>query len=504
MTLPKHTAAFLILTAHFIIGLFVYADYGISWDEEFQHDYGKTVYEYVFEGSDTLHIHNSRYHGPAVQFFMYSLERGLEISDPKDLFQLRHLITFLISVFGLWFLYRLLLLLRFSPNWAAFGMLTMIVSPRIYAHAFYNSKDIVFMYLFVVAVYTMVRFLRKPTLTNALWHGFACGFLVDVRILGLFVPMFTGIFLLRELVSDRTQWKTYWRPVLLSLVVGLITIYIFWPTLWHAADWEFRAAIRHMSKYPWDDYVLFDGAFIAASVVPWYYLPKWFVITTPPVLLAFLIIGLLAWPLEYRLPPSEKWLPILWVLLPLGIIIGKSATVYDSWRHVFFLYPALVILMVHGARSLFDRPGMRLLRWAPFLLLLVPMAQMVRMHPFQQVYFNTFAGEEPWKRYEMDYWGLSYRQAFEWLVREYPEGELTVSVANAPGFYNHWMLPRVERERITFVEFGKADFFISNFRYPREHDNFIAKKDAYGRALHIIEVRGNPLVGVFDKSRNER
>ena len=126
-----------------------------------------------------------------------------------------------------------------------------------------------------------------------------------------------------------------------------------------------------------------------------------------------------------------------------------------------------------------------------------PTYQIIKMHPHQQVYFNELAGEDVWRNYEMDYWGLSYKQAFAWLVKEHPEEELKVSVTNSPGFYNHWTLPLEERKRINYVEYGFSDYFITNFRYPNELTNFIAGNGAYANPIHIIKVNGNPVVGIF-------
>jgi hypothetical protein len=44
---------------------------------------------------------------------------------------------------------------------------------------------------------------------------------------------------------------------------------------------------------------------------------------------------------------------------------------------------------------------------------------MVRLHPYQYVYFNRAAGSlhGAQDRYETDYWGLSTREGIEWLNR---------------------------------------------------------------------------------------
>ena len=37
---------------------------------------------------------------------------------------------------------------------------------------------------------------------------------------------------------------------------------------------------------------------------------------------------------------------------------------------------------------------------------------MIRDHPYQNVYFNLLAGSDKRHRFELDYWGLSYKEAW--------------------------------------------------------------------------------------------
>ena len=42
---------------------------------------------------------------------------------------------------------------------------------------------------------------------------------------------------------------------------------------------------------------------------------------------------------------------------------------------------------------------------------------MIKHHPFQNVYFNMLAGKEIEKKFEMDYWGLSNKQALDYILK---------------------------------------------------------------------------------------
>ncbi len=492
----KHTLAILALLCYMVVGLFIYDDYGISWDEPIQREYGEAVFNYVFDNDTVLHTHPSKYHGPAFQMMLFGVE---QVTGTKEItFKVRHLITFLFSIIGLWCFYRLLLSLKFSRYWAVLGMLFLILSPRIFAHSFYNSKDAVFMYMFIICMYALIQFLRTPKLTTSIFLAVLSGILIDIRILGFFIPMFLiGFWALRS-VSDLDYGKRTYGLLALTGLATVVVIIAFWPTLWQRPMPELINALTKMGDYPWDDPVLFDGSFQLPKDLPWYYLPKWVFISSPIAISAFSILGVSAWFFGRKLDLWEKLIPVVW-LVPLGIIILKGATVYDGWRHVFFLYPAIIIFATSGAKLVFGNWNqLQVAKSIPAALLIFPLIFIMKSHPHQQVYFNALYSNNAWSTYEMDYWGLSYKQALEHVVATQPEGDLKLSVANAPGFFNHYCLSKTDRDRIDWVSRDSADFFISNYRFPNEFQAFTNRSGPYKKPLKIIEVDGNPLVGVFD------
>jgi hypothetical protein len=71
------------------------------------------------------------------------------------------------------------------------GAALLVFSPRIFAEAFHNYKDLVFMNLFAVGAYTLTRLLRRPTAKRAAVHALVTALATDVRIMGLLLPVLT-------------------------------------------------------------------------------------------------------------------------------------------------------------------------------------------------------------------------------------------------------------------------------------------------------------------------
>src|SRR5690606_18109272 len=95
---------------------------------------------------------------------------------------------------------------------------------------------------------------------------------------------------------------------------------------------------------------------------------------------------------------------------PLFYMIYKNSSVYDSWRHVFFLYPFWVVMAALSLDLLLDRLSsfrIRMLALGLVVLALIPeMIWTVRSHPTQYVYFNALQGgvKGAYGQYDLDYY----------------------------------------------------------------------------------------------------
>src|SRR6185369_9291724 len=153
-----------------VVGVAVHRDYGVPVDELPLRDYGGLVAAYVNEVAGhavvppvdvgrqkRLPEYDDRDHGSVVEVLLVAIEGALGLAFPETLF-VRHLTVFLIFCVGLVFLYRTLA--RRHGSWAAglVGGAFMVLSPRLFADAFYNSKDIPFLAAYAAAICTALGF----------------------------------------------------------------------------------------------------------------------------------------------------------------------------------------------------------------------------------------------------------------------------------------------------------------------------------------------------------
>ena len=115
----------------------------------------------------------------------------------------------------------------------------------------------------------------------------------------------------------------------------------------------------------------------------------------------------------------------LWtvVILPIAAAIIMRSTLYDSVRHLMFVYPVLVVLAAGGWSGLLHRSRPAWMRAGAGLAVAAGLSSVmlfdVRFHPNQGVYFNSIIGgpKRAFARYDMDYWGNSNLQGTEWAPK---------------------------------------------------------------------------------------
>ncbi len=509
-----------------IIGWILTPDYGVSWDEMGQREHGLVAFDHIVKttGIDVplFFPKKTQRSAPGRQYTVLfsltaaSLERLLNISaeDIRGQLLLRHYLVFLLFWVGLAYFYKLLKLI--SPDWALTGTIVLVLSPRIFAHSFFNPKDIVLLVFYIIGAYSMVRLIDKPGIKNALIHGVVCGLVVNARQPGLIVLIATFLLFFLDLLQHKFDRKLLLKQLKLLPVLGgsfLVTALLFFPYLWESPIRNATLSIGLMAKFPWDAPVLFMGKFMKANETPWYYIFVWMGITTPVFYLVIALSGMaLAVKNQFQYLKSgffwktERQLITLSLLIlfiaPFVAIFLLNSTLYDGWRHLYFTYPPLIGLGVFGWSYIHEKLRSRerlLLNAGGGIYLIFILITMIDLHPFEYVYFNPLAKRPLHTQYEMDYWGMSYKQAFEALVKVDTDTTLMqINCANHPGIANYYFLPKEIRSRMK-LRFGMevAHYYLSNYRFPYEWDRFMAKSFPFDRPVLIIKVGDSPINGVY-------
>jgi hypothetical protein len=513
-----------------LLGLVLVGDYGISWDETQQRLIGMVAFNHVsqvlfpglitpFPDVPALEHFRDRDYGVVFELPAVVLERALRLSDPRSIYLMRHYLTFLVFLAGVVAMYRMASLhcgIKMAGLLAA-GML--LLSPRFFAEAFYNSKDIVFMAFFAIAMTSLFFFLREPKLRTAVAHAFASALAVDVRIMGLLLvaTTLTALFLL--CLQGRLKWQLAAGLGSLYLLVTAGFVVAMFPFLWTDPWGNLLIAFENMSQFArWGGDVLYFGAMLPGTDLPWHYAPAWIAITTPPVILALLFVGIFA--TLYRLSKNgfrlwqsphelEALITLGLLTAPIAAVILLNSVLYNSWRQLYFVYPALLLLATRGAYDLYGYLQRSRTLQNGFIVVLVAAALltgqwMVRAHPLQNVYFNVFAGADHNSRFELDYWGLANRHALEFLLNYQPAGPIAVAAHSfTPLSFSALILQPNERERLQFEPDKAMPHYLINNYYGWQRHGDLLEVDASYSLIHQIEVVGEVVLSIYQWRAND-
>ncbi len=508
-----------------IAGIVVLDDYGMIYDSTHDRATAIAVANYALGASEEppgWHRHD-RYYGASFQMPLLLVERALGLQDTRHIYLTRHLLTHLFFIAG-GFACGMLVYRMFGSRWIALlAMLMFLLHPRLYAHSFFNGKDIPFAVMLIVALYLAHRAFRKDTIGAFLLCGIGVGLAINLRVFGLMLPpMILAMRALDLWQAGRADRKRVLLASAAFLAVAIAVVYIIHPYYWEN-PLRFIEGIRVLSRHPTISENLFMGEIHISDAVPWNFIPVWFAITAPPVALALGAMGYAAvcWRAITRplaaLHDRETRFRILLLgcfALPVVIVIALQANIYNGWRQMYFLWTPFCLLAAVGmsalasggaAKDAVRGVAARLPGWVrggsarralaygiAGIGLLTTLTAMAALHPHQQVYFNTLVDTKTpgalSKRYEMDYWHVAQRQSLEYLLSRYPDDILRVW----PGRESNLILPQNDRERIVIADAPEADF------YFRPRVNLLAPP--HPPPIHAIRAYGSVIAPIIARN----
>ena len=196
--LARHSAI-IALAVFAIVGVGVFDDYSVTKDENWQRDIGIASFDYILGDADALlsEDDHNRYYGVAFEVPLIAVERVLGLEDSRDIYLSRRVIAHIFFLAGGFFCWLLAYRLFGSRFVALLAMLIFLLHPRIYAHSFFNSKDVPFLSMFMISLYLIHRAFRRDTIWAFALCGICVGLLANIRIMGvMLIPAVLGMLAL--------------------------------------------------------------------------------------------------------------------------------------------------------------------------------------------------------------------------------------------------------------------------------------------------------------------
>jgi hypothetical protein len=427
-----------LLTVGFFAAL-TFRDHGLGWDDFTHSQHGElllALYTSGFQDTRALSFVNLYLYGGGFDMAAALLAKVL----PFDLFETRRLAGAIVGLLGLLFTWRIARRIG-GARAGLFALLLLATCPLFYGHALINPKDAPFAVAMALLLLGVVRALEeypRPTFATAIILGLGFGLSIGSRIMGGFGAIYAIAAL--ALVAG-IEWRTLGvRPAtlrvghfMLALVPGILLAYavmaLIWP--WGVIDPlnPFRAVqyFGHFFEKPWKE--LFGGAPIEVPDMPRTYVPVLFGLQLPELFLMLASGGVLGAFIAATRSGVERrrraiYLAVaLAAVLPVVVTIVTRPAMYNGIRHFVFVLPPLAVAGGLAANFIIERLNSygRAAQVPAALLFLAalipPVIAMVRLHPYEYAYFNSFADgvRGARERYMLDYWGLSFKQAGQQL-----------------------------------------------------------------------------------------
>ena len=479
--LRRHWALLAMCAVFLCAGAFAFDDYIPYWDVPEQRAVGAATLDYLAgdgeRAFDQLIGPADEYYGAVFEVPLVLVERILDLEDSRDVYLSRHFLTHLFFLAGGVFCYLLALRLFDNRLLALVAAVLFLLHPRIYAHSFFNSKDVPFLVAFTISLYLVHRAFRRETVGAFLLCGAGIGLLVNLRVMGL--VLFAAVLVLRGLDAAFAGGGGERGRALLTggafALAAVLTYYASLPVLWTDPVGRFAELVEMFGGHPFTAYNRFRGEWLYSPAgPPLDYVPVWAGITTPLAVLLLALAGAagVVWrgarrPLDaLRNGPSRfGFLLIVLPVVTVAAVVVLGNNIYDNWRLFFFLYAPLLLLAAAGLHWLAAAMSGRWMRAGAYALtgaaIAVTVVSLVRIHPLQNNYFTVLTDrttpERPASRYDFERrtWA-----PFGDIARDHPGGR--VFVRNVPA----WLFTADERER--FID--TLDFRSGERNFYKPHD----------------------------------
>ena len=472
---------------------FTVKDYGMSWDEitrwtsgDLKLDYYKTL---GTEGLSAWGVPGSGDKYPGLYDLPLAIYHDIYGGDRMLAGHLLCIVFGLVSVVGV-----SLLGCRFG-GWKTgfFAAIALLTLPRFYGHIFINPKDIPFAATYLLGVYGAIHLAFK--LPSPKWRdwclvGLLAGFAMATRLPGLIILAYLGLVIAWHLlgrylghVERGTSVFALIGGYTVSAVIAYVVLMIFFPASHLNPFSNSVKVVADLHGFSNGIPLLFRGAVIDAGQAPAYYSIWMLLITIPIVHLAFFVLGLAL--ITYRSISNlslEQFFSrnfVAWGVLllacffPLAYITIKQPAVHNGIRHLLFVLPTAAIIMAVGFVAITDylkQTPLRLIMNIVFSLYLAYAASLlVRLHPYQYVYFNSIVGGSAGAlgQYETEYWYTSTGEAVDLLQDWHAEkgnadNALVKVAATGPRQVTEYFLPD-GWQWVANPE--KADYFIGNTQF---------------------------------------
>lgn len=430
-----------------------------------------------------------------------------------------HGYTFLIIFWGICSLFFLGKELFQSEKAAGFMTLLFFLTPRMFAESHYNNKDMVLLSLCFTMFYWGMRLMKDKSCKSLCMLSFAGALAANTKIVGCWIFGALGLYLFFYFIVTKQMDKKLLGKAVLCVALWFGLWVLLTPGCWDNMPEFFAYLFLGAVDYNlWHDWVLFDGEMVHQDYtgIPRRYLPTMMLYTIPVGILLLCVVGVIfvvADCIRRKSGHTKDAAYILAVLViggvPLTYAVLAATPVYNGWRHFYFVYASMILGAGYGAFRLWElarakgRQKIMAVLAGGYLLALA--AGIAVNYPQEHSYFNFLAGKNVVERFELDYWDMSVKQAYDSVLKDAEGRQVSVGALNLPtwwGLDENWQcLRKTQQEKLIIAEeWQEAEYLIVNTTYAvmYSEEDYRSIQEKY-RQVDAFTSYGNVICEVYKK-----
>lgn len=499
----------------------------VNVDEQLHYPHAQKVVNWYFTGGeDTSCLEtpftNLKYYGQSVDNFTALINRVF-------LFENEFLIRHYTGAFFFWFILLFSGLIGFEISksfWVStITVISLLIMPRLFGHAFGNLKDIPFAAGYVAGIYFIIHFFKempKPRWSTVIWLGLTVAFTCSVRIGGLillaYLALFSIVYFVLKPFVPKQNVST--KPCLVRLlgqgtvivIIGYFAGLLFWPFALQDVFRNPLESLQLMEHYKVSIRQIFDGNMFWSTELPWYYLPKWFLISTPE----FVFLGLIFYLIYFTKNIFHKKTKQLFyelflifaLLFPIIYVIAIDANLYSGIRQMLFVVPLFAILGSVGLFSVFQMAKIRIAKISIIILFIglsfLPVQHQAATFPADYIYFNSISGgnNNAWGNYEYDYYFHGFKEPAEYLINLVCKENITIAAnCNLSNYFEN--SENIKYNYTLYLERSSADWDYGLFGINYIHPDLLKNGKWYSNNIEKVFFHGENPIAVLLKRNNK-
>lgn len=479
--------------------LSTYKDYGIMWDEKVFIAAGQyylaAIFDFLNPGHNLPRVNldsipfiksHLKAHGVILDIFFAAIILFFKLNT----FEALHLLRAFLAI-PIFILVALIVRKILNARAAYIAPAIMLCMPIFYGLMFVSPIDVPTALFFAIAVSYFSYFLySNQKLKSQIIFGLIFALLINQRLIFIYL-LLTSLFIIFLIERKKVLTK-----ILTILVSTLFFMHLTHPYLFTHPVTGLWDMIIEAQKFPFEASVLFEGKSFLPRSLPWYYLPKTMIITTPLSILFLFFVGNFALIKSYlnEKGNSRKKFIYLYILLifylPFILVFIIKPPLYDSWRQFLFLVVPIAIISSYGFDFILKTRNNLIkiiILGLIFFNFMQTASEMKALHPYEYIYYNQLVGGLPgaYGKYETEYLGLAYKEAAEWFNQNVNDGKSVYKI-------------KTEGDPLSSIYYFKKNMHLvgaaENADYVFVFTRWNMDKLYDGKIIHTIKRQGVPLI----------